>query len=137
MLRLGTAYAATLVAMLVLDFAWLGTVGGPLFKRSLGDSLAPNFSLGAAGLFYLLYAAGIVYFALLPAFDAGSWSTALTRGLLLGFFAYMTYDLTNLATLRNYTVALAITDMIWGAIVTGASAAIAFWVADMAVKRFG
>ena len=136
-LRHVVAYGATLAAMLALDVAWLGTIGGPLFRRTLGDVLAPGFWVGAAGAFYLLYVAGILYFATSPAFEAGSWTVALTRGLLLGFFAYMTYDLTNLATIRTYTAALAVVDMAWGAVVTGAAATIGFWITDLVMRRFG
>ena len=138
MMRYGVAYGATFVALLVLDFAWLGTIGGSLFKRTLGDSLTPDISYAAAIVFYVIYVIGILYFALLPALDEGAgWTVALTRGLLFGFFAYMTYDLTNLATLRNYTLGLALTDMAWGTIVTGAASAIGFAATTFAMQRFG
>ena len=136
-MRYAVAYAATLVALLVLDFAWLGTIGGSLFKRTLGDVLSPDMSLGTGLVFYLIYVLGILYFALLPGLDAASWSVALTRGMLFGFFAYMTYDLTNLATLRNYTPTLAIVDMTWGTVVTGAASTIGLFITDFVMRRFG
>ncbi len=136
-LRYGAAYVATLIVLLALDFAWLGTVGGPLFKRTLGDMLMPNFSVGPAVLFYVVYAIGIVYFAETVAFEGGDWTTALLRGALFGFFAYLTYDMTNLATLRNYTAGLAATDIIWGTVVTAVSATAGFWAAEFVIKRFG
>jgi uncharacterized membrane protein len=136
-MRYAVAYAATLVALLALDAVWLGTVGGSLFKRTLGDVLAPDFAVVPALLFYAIYVVGILYFALLPGIDGASWSVALTRGVLFGFFAYMTYDLTNLATLRNYTLTLALTDMIWGALVTGAASTAGFFVTGYVTRRFG
>ena len=136
-MRYAVAYAATLVTLLVLDFAWLGTVGGAQFKRTLGDVMAPDVSFAAAIVFYLLYGVGILYFALLPGLADGAWTTALTRGLLFGFFAYMTYDLTSLAIIRNYTLSLALTDIVWGAVVTGAASTIGFFVTDAVMRRFG
>ena len=135
-LRYGVAYLVTLISLLVLDFAWLGTVGGPMFKRTLGDILTPNFSLAAAAAFYLVYAIGIVYFAEASGLDGG-WTAVLLRGALFGFFAYLTYDMTNLATLRNYTVGLAMTDLIWGTIVTGASAVSGVLATEVVLRRFG
>ena len=136
-MRIGVAYIATLVVLLILDFGWLGTVGAPLFKKTLGDVMAPTITVAPAVIFYLLYAAGIVYFAVLPGLDAGQWTTGLLRGALFGFFAYLTYDMTNLATLRNYTVGLALTDLAWGTIVTGVSAAAGTALTAFVLARFG
>lgn len=135
-MRYAVAYAATLVVLLVLDFAWLGTIGGSLFKRTLGDVLAPDMSVSVGIVFYLIYVVGILYFALLPGLEGQAWTLALTRGLLFGFFAYMTYDMTNLATLRNYTPTLALTDMAWGAFVTGAASTAGYFVTDAVMRRF-
>lgn len=133
-MRAVIAYAATLIALLVLDLAWLGTVGGPLFKKALGDVMAPTISYAPAVIFYALYVVGILIFVVLPALDGDqAWTTVLTRGALFGFFAYLTYDMTNLATLRNYTPTLAGTDILWGTIVTAVSAVIGVLV----TLRFG
>ncbi len=136
-MRYAVAYAAVLVTLLILDFAWLGSVGAAQFRRTLGDVMAPDVALAPALIFYLLYAAGIVYFALLPGLEGGAWTVALTRGVLFGFFAYMTYDLTSLAIIRNYTLGLALTDMVWGAVATGAAATAGFFVTQAVMRRFG
>lgn len=136
-MRFVILYLATAATLLVLDFAWLGTVGGAMFKKTLGDVMAPGVGITPAALFYLLYVVGILYFAALPGLEAGAWTTALVRGLLFGFFAYLTYDMTNLATLRNYTATLAVTDLAWGTVVTGASAAVGTAVTQYVMSRFG
>ncbi len=78
--------------------------------------------LGVAFTFYLLYAIGIVIFAVMPALETGSWVRAMTSGALLGLIAYSTYDLTNLATLRGWSVKLSIVDIAWGTFVTSLAA---------------
>ena len=85
--------------------------------------MASEVNWWAAAAFYLIYPVGVVIFANNPALPGGSWSAALLYGAVFGFFAYATYDLTNLATLRNWSVSLTALDIVWGALVTGVSAA--------------
>jgi uncharacterized membrane protein len=124
------AYIATLVVFLACDAVWLGRMGEILYKPTLGGILLPAFKPIPALVFYLLYVVGVVVFAIKPAYAAGAWSTALVNGALFGFFAYATYDLSNMATLRNWTLQLTLTDMAWGTVVTGASAAIGYAVSN-------
>lgn len=128
MLRHAITYAATLVVFVGLDAAYLATIGGKLFKRTLGDVLTPSFSITPAILFYLIFPIGIVIFALLPAFATGRWTTALLYGALLGFFAYFTYDMTNWATIRNWTPTISIVDVVWGTLLNAATATAAFFI---------
>ena len=121
-MQLVTAYLATLVVFAIVDTLWLGVVARPFYRAELGDLLAPTVKLWAAVLFYLVYAAGIVVFAVLPAIRAESLVTALVMGALFGFFAYATYDLTNLATLRDWPLRMSIVDMAWGTFITGMTA---------------
>lgn len=121
-------YGATLLCFIALDAAYLGTIGAKTFKATLGDMMAPNIQIAPAIAFYLLFPIGLVIFALIPAMGTGRWTTALVSGALLGFFAYATYDLTNWATLRNWTATLTLMDMVWGTILSGASAAVGFFV---------
>jgi uncharacterized membrane protein len=79
-------------------------------------------------VFYLLYITGILVFAVRPGVAAGSWQTALVMGALFGFFCYMTYDMTNYATLRVWSLKVTILDLIWGTFLTGTAAAIGTWV---------
>lgn len=122
------AYALTLVVFFGLDFLWLGIVARGFYASQLGSLLRDNVNFLAAGAFYLAYVAGIVFFAVAPALAEGSWRKALVGGVVLGLLAYGTYDMTNLATLKNWPVAMSIVDMVWGGFVTGVSALAAYWL---------
>ncbi|MDQ0326454.1 putative membrane protein [Rhodopseudomonas julia] len=121
-----TAYIATAVVFFGLDFVWLSQMGGTFYKDRLGDLMAAKPDLAVAGLFYLVYVFGIIYFAVWPAINGGGWTTALVAGAILGFIAYGTYDMTNLATLRDWPVSVSIVDICWGTFLTGFSALIGY-----------
>jgi len=120
--RFAVAYVATLAVFCGLDFLWLGFVAKGYYQSQLGALLLDKPNIPVAALFYALYVAGVLVFAVLPALDAGQWSRALLHGALFGFFAYATYDLTNLATLKGWTPSVALLDLAWGTVVTGVSA---------------
>jgi len=128
MIRAFAAYLATLVAFLALDFIWLGYIAGNFYRSELGPLLLERPNLIASALFYALYAVGIVIFAVSPAWQSQSWTSALSYGALFGLFAYATYDMTNYATLRGFPLKIALLDMAWGMVVTGISAAFAYAV---------
>lgn len=121
------AYAATLVAFLGLDFLWLGVVARSFYSTQLGSLMRENVNFVAAGGFYLAYVGGIIFFAVTPALAEGSWQRAALNGALLGLLAYGTYDMTNLATLRNWPLTMSIIDMGWGGLLTGTSAVLGYW----------
>ena len=121
------AYFTTAVVFLALDAVWLGVVAREFYRAQLGDLMSPQPNLAVAAAFYALYVVGVVVFAVAPALAAGSWTTALVSGLLFGFFAYATYDLTNIATLRDWPVAMTVVDLAWGAALTGVSATAGFF----------
>jgi uncharacterized membrane protein len=118
------AYCLTLLLFAALDIAWLMTMGAKLYRQTLGDILLPEVRLGPAAAFYLMYPVGVVIFAVAPALKTGSVTTALAYGALFGLFAYATYELTNFATLRNWTLQITLIDILYGAIATGIVAAI-------------
>lgn len=126
---LAIAYVSALIAMAGLDFAWLNATGGPIYRSVLGAMMAERPNWAAAAAFYLLYGVGVVLFAVRPALSSGDWRTALLWGALFGFFAYATYDLTNLATLKIWSLKVSLIDMTWGTLLTGVSAALAAWAA--------
>jgi uncharacterized membrane protein len=129
MLKFGVAYAATATVFLLVDLVWLGFAAKAFYRTNIGALLADQINLTAAVIFYLLYIVGIVIFAISPALESGSWRTSLAMGALFGFFAYATYDMTNLATLRDWPVAVAAVDMAWGTFLTGLSATAGFFAA--------
>lgn len=116
------AYAAAALVMAGLDFLWLSNTVGPLYHRVLGAVMADNPNMKAAVAFYLVYLVGVMWFAVRPALEDGDWKTALLNGALFGFFAYATYDLTNLATLKVWSLKVSLIDMAWGAVLTGVTA---------------
>ena len=121
--RYAFAYMATGIAFALIDSVWLRTMSERLYKVEIGELLADSFRLPPAILFYLLYILGMMIFAVGPAMQSGSWKTALCYGAAFGFFAYMTYDLTNYATLKVWSLKVTILDMIWGTVLTGLAAA--------------
>jgi uncharacterized membrane protein len=126
------AYLGAAVTMLVLDAAWLSFAAKRLYRPLLGDILADGFRLAPAALFYFLYVAGVVALAAAPGLAAGKWTVALARGLTLGIIAYGTYDLTNQATLRQWSAVVTLADMCWGTVLTGAAATGAYYAARWA-----
>lgn len=117
------AVAASLATIVALDALWLGVITRSFVQERLGPLLLAQPRWGAAALFYLLYASGVVGFAVRPALRSGRWREAALTGAAFGFVAYMTYDLTNLATLRGWSVEVVLLDIAWGALVTSVAAA--------------
>ncbi len=124
----GIAYIATGAVFLAIDAVWLKLAAQRLYRPLMGDMLVDNFKLLPALLFYLVYIAGIVIFAISPAFGTERWTTATGYGALLGFLAYATYDLTNQATLRNWPVLVTIVDLSWGTFLTAFAATTGFLI---------
>jgi len=127
-------YVATGIVFLGVDAVWLGTMGNSLYRPLLGDLLLEKFRLAPAIAFYVIYIAGIIFFATSPAIAAGRWSVALLNGAILGFVAYATYDLTNQATLRSWSVTITILDLCWGTFVTAVSATLGYLIAGAIVR---
>jgi uncharacterized membrane protein len=125
------AYIATAIVFFGLDYVWLSRVATGFYRDRMVHLLLDQPNLAAAGLFYCVYVAGIVYFAVAPALGNGTATSALIAGALLGLIAYGTYDMTNLATVKNWSVAVTIVDMAWGTVLTSASA----WAGYMATLR--
>jgi uncharacterized membrane protein len=124
------AYLVALAVMLLLDLLWLGFVARPLYLQGLGHLMAETPTLWAAALFYAVYGLGLLCFAIAsPATqkDTGGVSRAALSGALFGFVAYATYDLTNLATLRDWPVVLAFIDIAWGTLASAGAAAAGRW----------
>jgi len=121
------AYLAILLPFGALDAVWLSLMGPRLYKSTLGDILLANVNLPAAVAFYLIYPIGILVFATLPALKAGTVAPAMLYAALFGALAYATYDLTNQATLRNWTLQLTLVDVAWGAIASGLAGAVSYY----------
>lgn len=122
-------YAVSIAAFLALDALWLGLVARNFYREQMGELLRPDPRWGAAGLFYVLFVAGIVVFVTLPAIERASFGRALLLGALFGLVTYAAYDLTNLAVLRGFPTLVAVVDLAWGATISAAVATIGYWAA--------
>ena len=124
----GIAYIATAFVFLAIDAVWLTIAAQRLYRPLMGDMLLEGFRLAPAALFYLIYIAGIVVFAIVPALASDRWTTATSYGAFLGLFAYATYDLTNQATLKNWPVMVTVADLCWGTFLTAVAATAGFLI---------
>ena len=107
-------YALTLPVFFIIDMLWLGVVARGFYRRNLANILSPDVNWPAAFIFYFIYVAGIIFFAVRPAVSEGSLGNAALLGALFGLFTYATYDLTNMATIKKWPVVIVVVDMIWG-----------------------
>src|SRR5690242_10217610 len=123
-MRFVVAYAVAAVVFLGLDALWLSRIGLGLYRREIGSLLLDKPNLLVAGLFYLIFVAGIVILAILPNAATGNWGYAALLGAVLGLVAYGTYDITNLSTLRGWSLTITLVDLAWGTALTAVSAAI-------------
>lgn len=131
-MKLIFAYGAAFLAFGLLDFLWLRWAGPNLYRPALGDLLAPQFRAAPAAVFYILYVAAMVWFAVRPGLAEGV-PFAVLNGALLGAICYATYDLTNQATLRHWPLSVTLLDIAWGASAT----ALASGLAALAVTKSG
>ena len=117
-------YISTAIVFLALDVVMLKKVMYPLFSANIGPMMLEDLRMGPAAVFYLFYVVGVVWFVSIPALNVGSIAQAFFAGAVLGALAYGTYEFTNFATLKGWTAQMVMVDVIWGAVLTGTSAAV-------------
>lgn len=125
-------YLITAIVFLLLDAVMLNAVMKPLFEQHIGDWLLAEIRLRPAVVFYLFYVAGVLWFVSLPALRTGMPVNALIGGAILGALAYGTYEFTNYATLRDWSLQMVAVDVTWGAVLTGFSA----WIGVTLTRAF-
>ncbi len=121
-------YISALAAFLLIDAIWLGLVARGFYRKYLGFLLSPTPNWAAAIIFYLLFIVGLVVFAIAPGLQAGSLGKALLLGALFGLLTYATYDLTNLATIKDWPLIVTVVDLVWGVILSSSVTWVAFQV---------
>ncbi len=126
--KLIISYLLTTLVFFAIDMLWLGFIAKNLYRKYLGGFLSDTVNWKAAIIFYLLFIIGIFIFAIMPAFEKNSLGKAVLLGALFGFFTYATYDLTNLATLKNWPLPIVYIDMAWGAILTAAVSTAGYYI---------
>ena len=130
MLKYLVVYLSFLITLVAIDLIWLLGIAKNLYQQEMGSLMASEPKLLAGLAFYALYALGVTIFVLVPALSKQSWIYAVQYGALFGLFCYMTYDLTNLAVIRDFPIRLAFVDIAWGSAVTAFSATVAYWVGN-------
>ena len=127
-------YFISLVSFLAIDLTWLGLIANKFYQSKLGSLMSKKPIWSVAILFYAVFIFGLLFFVILPSLSTGSIKTLVIRAALFGFITYATYDLTNLATLKNWPKSLTVVDLIWGAVLSTLVSLIAFTIAK---KIFG
>jgi uncharacterized membrane protein len=122
-------YALTVPVFFIIDLFWLGVVARGFYQKNLKYILSPNVNWTAAIIFYLMYIAGILIFAVLPGVAKESVRHAALWGALFGFFTYATYDLTNLALLKDWPLNIVVVDILWGVVLCTVVATLSFYIA--------
>jgi len=120
-------YFIALISFLAIDSLWLGLVAPKFYRSQIGHLMAETPNLFVAGIFYLLFIAGLVLFVIEPGLENPSFGNAVLRGTLFGLVTYATYDLTNQATLTDWPILVTVVDMFWGMSLSAAVTGIAVW----------
>ncbi len=128
--RAAIVYLITVPIFLLIDLIWLGLVARGFYQRHLGYLFRPQVNWTAAVIFYLIFIVGIIMFAVKPALDAHSPIRALVYGAAFGFFTYATYDLTNLATIRDWPMIVTVVDLIWGTVLCSSVAWLSYSISN-------
>ena len=128
MSRIFITYIVSVPVFFIVDMIWLGVIAKGFYRKALESLITPNINWIAAIIFYLLFLVGVLIFALLPGMEKRSLVYTIAMAALFGFIAYATYDLTNLATLRDWPLMLSIVDMIWGSFLSASTATITYLI---------
>ncbi|MGN6597393.1 DUF2177 family protein [Sphingopyxis terrae] len=128
MIHYAIGYVATAILFGLLDALWLRTMVPAVYRPEIGTLLMDGWRPAPALIFYALYMLGIQIFAVAPAIEVGRWQVAAQWGALFGFFCYMTYDLTNHATMKIWSTKVTLLDIAWGSVATGLAAGAAAWI---------
>ena len=123
-------YAIALPVFFAIDIVWIGFVAKDFYRQQIGYLLRSDVNWVAAIIFYLLFIVGLVFFVISPAVEKGSWAYALLVGALFGLVCYATYDLTNLATTKDWPLLLTIVDLAWGAVLAASVSTVTYFIAS-------
>lgn len=122
-------FLVALPVFFALDMLWLGLIARNFYRSQIGFMLSDTVNWPAAVTFYLIFIVGLVHFVISPAVEKGLWSAALWNGILFGLVTYAAYDLTNLATAKNWPLLVTVVDLLWGMTLAGSVSFISFFIA--------
>jgi uncharacterized membrane protein len=128
------ATVAVVLVFLCVDFIWLSEISADFYRQNIGAHLAGEPNLGAAAVFYVVYLTGLMFFAVVPAMNRGTISSAAFSGALFGLVTYGTYDLTNMATMSDWPLSVTAVDMCWGMFISAFSAIVGYWVGTNSIR---
>ena len=123
-------YLIALPVFFAVDMFWLGLVAKDFYREQIGFLMKPDINWFAAIIFYLLFIAGLVIFVISPAVEKHSWVHAVIFGALFGLITYATYDLTNLATMKDWPLLVTVVDLIWGTVLAASISGITYFIAS-------
>ncbi len=127
-------YGIVLVVFFAVDLVWLGVIAQKLYAKYLGYLLAENVNWAAAIIFYLIFIGGLMYFVISPSLVDRNLQQLLIRAALFGFITYATYDLTNLATIRNWPLTITLIDLAWGTFLSSSVSLISYYLIITFIK---
>ncbi|MEI7498138.1 MAG: DUF2177 family protein [Candidatus Falkowbacteria bacterium] len=127
-------YLVAVPVFFALDMLWLVIIAKGIYQKYMGHLMRPMPNWPVAILFYLLFIVGLIIFAIYPAVRSNSWTYALAYGALFGFFTYMTFDLTSLAVLKDYSWQITIIDIIWGIVLSSSVSVVTYFIAQALTK---
>ena len=122
------SYVSAFLVFFAIDMLWLGLIAKNFYGAKLGHLMTPKVLWTPAFIFYMLFVAGILFFVVFPALQKGSWTYALGAGALFGLISYATYDLTNLATLKDWPLVVTLVDLVWGSVLSASTATLSFLI---------
>ena len=122
------AYIISFLIFFLIDLVWLGVVAKNLYRNQLGFIMKENFNMPAALLFYMFFVIGLLFFVINRAVFIESWQYALFAGMFFGMITYATYDMTNLATIKNWPVIITIIDIVWGSVLCGSTSLLSYLI---------
>lgn len=123
-------FLIALPVFFIIDMLWLVLIAKKFYSEQIGFLMRPDINWFAAVIFYLLFVAGLVIFVISPALEKHSWVHAILFGALFGLITYATYDLTNLATLKDWPVLVTVVDLIWGTVLASSISVITYLIAN-------
>lgn len=123
-------FLLTTFIFFAIDMLWLGVIARNFYREKLSFIFTGEVNWAAALIFYFIYIIGILYFAVVPGFEHHDWKTVLFNGAFLGFLCYATYDLTNMATIRQWPLTVVLVDIAWGTVLTGSVSVLAYLAAS-------
>jgi uncharacterized membrane protein len=123
-------FIIALPVFFIIDMVWLVLVAKKFYQEQIGFLMKPDINWLAAIIFYLLFITGLVIFVISPAFEKHSWVHALIFGALFGLITYATYDLTNLATLKDWPLLVTVVDLIWGTVLAASISGVTYFIAS-------